>query len=407
MRHASVVVLALALAGPAGAQQPPLSPRQALELARLHSPLLSVAESRIRVAVGAARQRAAPPNPLFEMRQENMSGALATDRFATLTLPLGLTFQRGALRAEGRETVAAVTADSASTARAMEATVATLYWRSALAEALVGSAAIEAAAMQEIATLEETRLLEGAVAEGVALRARLEVERARLALARAGAEARRAHAALALAIGLPAGELGRPAAPEVGASVGVPDLAGSVARAIAERPEMEAARRRVEAARWGVRAAWRGTLPDAGVQIGAMQTAGRGAALVGIAIELPLRDRGAAARERARGEQALAEAELEVARGRVAAEVAAAIEVYVRLVEAAPAESFALAERGAEVARIAGTAYREGAVSLMELLDAQRAHADARTTAATWAAELAMARIELCRALGAPIEEAL
>jgi outer membrane protein TolC len=170
---------------------------------------------------------------------------------------------------------------------------------------------------------------------------------------------------------------------------------------------MEAARRRVEAARWGVRAAWRGTLPDAGVQIGAMQTAGRGAALVGIAIELPLRDRGAAARERARGEQALAEAELEVARGRVAAEVAAAIEVCVRLVEAAPAESFALAERGAEVARIAGTAYREGAVSLMELLDAQRAHADARTTAATWAAELAMARIELCRALGAPIEEAL
>jgi outer membrane protein TolC len=81
------------------------------------------------------------------------------------------------------------------------------------------------------------------------------------------------------------------------------------------------------------------------------------------------------------------------------------MEVYRRLVEAFPAESVALSERGAEVARIAGTAYREGAISLVELLDARRAHADARATASTWAVELAMARIELFRALGAPIVE--
>jgi outer membrane protein TolC len=89
----------------------------------------------------------------------------------------------------------------------------------------------------------------------------------------------------------------------------------------------------------------------------------------------------------------------------IEAEVASAIEVYRRLMEAAPAGEPDLAERGAEVAAIAEMAYREGAATLVELLDARRAHADARAAAATRAAELALARIELARALGAPLEE--
>lgn len=407
MRYAHLVVLALALAAPAGAQEPTLSLRQALELARQHSPLLPVAVGRLRVAAGAAAERAAPANPVLEIRQENVGGILAADRFATVTLPLDLTLQRAALRSAGREEVAAAIADSAATARGVEVTVSTLYWRSALADALAESAVAEARAMEEIAAFEETRLREGAVAEGVALRARLEVERARLAMARARAEAQRAHASLAQAIGLPSEEVPRPVAPELStAAVSArPAVDATLERALLTRPEMEAVRRRVEAARWEVSAAWRGTLPDVGLQLGAMETAGRAAAVLALTIELPVRDRGTGARERARGELALAEAELEAVRRRVEGEVASALDTYRRLVEAAPMESAALAERGAEVARIAGTAYREGVVSLVELLDAQRAHADARVTAATWAAELAMARIELFRALGAPIEE--
>src|SRR5690606_26577170 len=185
MRNALLVVLALVLAVPAGAQEPTLELRQALEIARLHSPLLPVAGGRLRTAVGAARERAAPSNPVLEIRQENVGGVLATDRFATVTLPIDLTLQRSALRAAGREVVAAATADSASAAREVEVTVATRYWGSALADALAESAASEAAAMEEIVAFEETRLGEGVVAEGVVLRARLEVERARLALARA------------------------------------------------------------------------------------------------------------------------------------------------------------------------------------------------------------------------------
>ena len=54
MRYAPIAVLALALAAPAGAQEPPLSLRQALELARIHSPLLPVAEGRLQVAAERA-----------------------------------------------------------------------------------------------------------------------------------------------------------------------------------------------------------------------------------------------------------------------------------------------------------------------------------------------------------------
>lgn len=407
MRNALLVVLALVLAAPAGAQEPALELRQALELARLHSPLLPVASGRLRAAAGAARERSASPNPVLELRQENVGGALPTDRYALVTLPLDLTLQRSALRASGRERIAAAHADSATTAREVEVTVATLYWRSALSDALSEAAAVEAAALEEIVGFEETRLGEGVVAEGVVLRARMEVERARLALARARGEAQQAHAALAQAVGVPSDELPHAAAPVASAAPILPALESAKQQSLDRRPEMEAARRRVAAAEWEVSAAWRATVPDVGLQIGAMESAGRTAAVLALSVELPIRNQGAAARERARGDLALAEAELQAMRRSVEAEVEGALAAYRRLAAAFPAESSALAAQGAEVAGIAGTAYREGAISLVELLDAQRAHANARATAATWAAELALARIELVRSLGAPIEEAL
>src|SRR5690606_14656697 len=133
------------------------------------------------------------------------------------------------------------------------------------------------------------------------------------------------------------------ATPMLAAAPPLPALESALQRALAERPEMEAARRRVEAAHWEVSAARRGTLPDVGLQLGAMESAGRAAAVLALSVELPIRDQGAAARGRARGELALAEAELEATRRRVMAEVEGALAAYRRLAEAFPAESAALA----------------------------------------------------------------
>ena len=80
---------------------------------------------------------------------------------------------------------------------------------------------------------------------------------------------------------------------------------------------------------------------------------------------------------------------------------------YGELLAARPAGAGALYEGGAEVARIADASYREGAITLMELLDAERANADLRAALARWTADVALARMEVNRALGAPIEEGL
>jgi outer membrane protein TolC len=87
--------------------------------------------------------------------------------------------------------------------------------------------------------------------------------------------------------------------------------------------------------------------------------------------------------------------------------VTSSLRAIAQLRDLQPPGTPALAERGDDIASIARAAYREGALTLVELLDAERARADARASAATWAAELAVAQIELNRALGAPIDEGL
>jgi len=408
MRYTELVLIALAIATPAGAQQQPtLSLRHALELAREHSPDLPVAAGRVRVAEGTARERSVSPNPILELRQENLSGTPASDRFATLAIPLDLSRQRSALRAAGRESVSAALADSATTLREVETRVATLYWGAALADALAASAAQEEAALGEVLAYETTRLGEGAVAEAVVLRARLEAERARLATARAKVAAERAHAELARVIGVSPAGLPRPTLVSAPPRAELPSLEQALERAVNARPEMQAARRRVEAARWGSTAALRGSLPDVGLQLGGMQVPGGRAAIVALSFEVPVRNTGAASRERARGELSLAEAELSAVRRTVEAEVASALNTYQQLLAAELPEKASLTEQGAELAAIAAMAYREGALTLIELLDTQRAQAAARVAAATRAAELAVAGIELARALGAPFEESL
>lgn len=407
MRHLTLLLIGVALAAPARAQTDPLTLRGALELARENSPSPAIAAGRLQIVAGAARERAAPANPTLELREESVGGSMLREQFTTVTLPLDLTFRRAALRAVAREQIGAATADSLTLVRELDASVGAAFWRLSLADALAEAAAAQAAAMEEIASFEETRLREGAVAEAVVLRTRLEADRARIALARARAESARAHARLAETIGVPAATLPHPAPPAPARALALPDLEGALQRAFAARPEMLAAERRVAAARRGITAEWRALLPDLGLQLGAKQTGGVTSGIVAIAIGLPLRDRGDAGRARARGELTLAEAELRRERDAITADVTSSLRAIAQLRDLQPPGTPALAERGDDIASIARAAYREGALTLVELLDAERARADARASAATWAAELAVAQIELNRALGAPIDEGL
>ncbi len=73
--------------------------------------------------------------------------------------------------------------------------------------------------------------------------------------------------------------------------------------------------------------------------------------------------------------------------------------------EALAAGASGVDARAAEVAQIAEGAYREGAISLMELIEAQRARAESRAAALRWTVDVNLAQLELNRALGAPLLE--
>jgi cobalt-zinc-cadmium efflux system outer membrane protein len=138
---------------------------------------------------------------------------------------------------------------------------------------------------------------------------------------------------------------------------------------------------------------------------GYKRTIGFNTALVGVLVPLPLFNANGGARERALGEALLARAALREAEARARGDVLSAIQGWNALRAAVPGDGAALATAGDDVAAITEAAYREGAVSLLELLESQRARADARAAAIRWRTDAALLRIDLDRALGAPVSE--
>jgi cobalt-zinc-cadmium efflux system outer membrane protein len=163
----------------------------------------------------------------------------------------------------------------------------------------------------------------------------------------------------------------------------------------------------VEEARQRVTAEARGVIGDAVIQAGVKQTSGYSTKVIGVGIPLPLFNSNGAARSRAQGELRAAEAELRAAEQAVRADVVAAVESYRTLLAATATAGDTITARSGEIARIAAAAYREGGTSLLEVLEAQRAHAEARAAATRWIVDVRLAQLELERATGAPLVDSL
>ena len=233
------------------ADPPPLTVTGAMSLARAHHPALAAASARREAAGGAARQEAALPNPVVELRQENVRSPIQPDRFLTVSQPLDLTGRRLALRAEAGLVDERAVADSVTVAREVEVAAARAYWRASLALALLDVAAAQRADAERLAGVEADRAREGAVAGLVAMRADVEAERARLGEATARAEWERARAGLASATGLATDAL--PPVPPMTlasrSSAPVPTVDAAHAAAIERRSDLAALRAGVDVAR--------------------------------------------------------------------------------------------------------------------------------------------------------------
>ncbi len=383
-----------------------LSLADAITVAAQRAPLVAYAAGLREAARGKARVDGTFPNPSLEYRRENDRTPLPPDIFVTATLPLDLTGRRLGLRAAGGALVARSAADSAALARDAMVDAARAWFRAALARELAAIARDQQTALEGIAAFDETRLREGSVAPVVALRARLEADRAQLARASAESEAARATAEFARALGVEGDSAVVPGAlPNDAPELSTPAMADALQDARARRPELLARAKAVEEAGLRLGAERRGVVSDLTLTGGAKRTGGFDGVQFGVTLPLPLFNLNGGARQQALGTLQQAEADLREARNRVTADVTGAVRTLEAQHAARTVRPAQMSARGAEIAQIAEVAYREGGISQLELLEARRASADARAMALRWLVDQHLARIDLRRATGAPLLE--
>jgi cobalt-zinc-cadmium efflux system outer membrane protein len=380
-----------------------------IALARANNPNLAAASGRRIATTARARQDATYPNPTLEWRRENMGSPIARDQFTTLNVPLDLAGRRIALRGAARAAGTRATADSVTAARTIELAAVSAYWRAILAREALTTASEQRAATVQLAEFDASRAAAGEVAEVLAMRSRLEADRARIAEGIATGEMHRSLATLAKAIGMGVEEL-PPLASLTGARPAelrpdVPNADSLILDALANRSELVSLRAAVSEAAKHVSAEDGNFAGDVMLQAGTKNTGGYSTGVMGVLVPLPLFNRNEAGRTRARAELLVAQSDLRAAEDAVRADVISATENYLALLAIESSAGDAIARRADDVLRIADAAYRDGGVTQLELLESQRARAAARETAANWTVQLRLARAELAWATGADIME--
>jgi cobalt-zinc-cadmium efflux system outer membrane protein len=186
-----------------------------------------------------------------------------------------------------------------------------------------------------------------------------------------------------------------------GSFTGAPDHSALMARAVSMRAELRALERSasragLEAAAAG-RASWPGVIVTGGLKRGDSDGARERGSVFGVSASLPLFDTGGRAAARWDAERVRVNAERTALQQEVFAEIRAASEVLAARRAVVPVDTQV---PGEELAAIAETAYREGEVGILELLDAIQASARARVRHIEMRLNIRLAEIALERAVG-------
>lgn len=390
----AAVVLALS---PAVASAQDRSARELVELIVRDSPRARAIHAAVDVARREQDARRTVPNPTATYTRE--SAGFTEFLQVEQTLPaFGL---RSALERAGVAAIEAAEAerDAALLALRFEALIA--ITRLTLESERVREAE---RAIREITALVEVLAIREKEGEGSKydrLRAEQELHDGRMALAAAAiavVEARSALQALlppGVSVAGVSGEL--PAHP---AGLAVDAL---VERALGQRAELRALERAVERFRRESEAARkaRGLAPSflAGVKRADDRDERQTGFLAGAGLTVPLFDRGNREAARWDAEAARATAEHAAATARVRAEVSGAATILEARRQAVQAFTAAAAS-GEDIRQIADAAYRDGAVTILELLDAYRTAARARARLIDLRLDVALAAATLQRVIG-------
>ena len=382
--------------------QRPFTLRDVLDTALARHPLAEAAQARVRAAQGSRTTARSFGNPMLSYGVENApfpgggpTPAMPRETMATATLPLESLVQRFPRARSADAAVRAAEADARTTRQQLALDASRAFFRTALAQVSVAAARDLTAWLDSVVVYNRHRVEEGVTAEADLIRAELERDRAatdatlqEADLARARAELatfldRRVSTGADIVVAIDDMPLAMPAHVETpGINASRSDLRVSLAR----RPDVLAARERLSAAGAAITTERTMIVRELGATFGAKRTAGTTSMIAGVSVPLPIFDANRGEVARATAERDAAALELAARERAASAEVAGAYEAARLLTERATLLAKGadgrppLLVRADEGRRIALGAYREGAVSLLHVIDAARAWSEARVT---------------------------
>jgi outer membrane protein, heavy metal efflux system len=377
----------------------------ALARAMERAPAIVAADARLRAATFAARDAGRLRNPQLGVAAENLGmqrqvtgkdGLAGTEGQITLQTVLPLGGDLGAAR-RGADAQTALAASDATIARAeLQGQLLRAIAAHQQQHRVLAAATAESEALDRFAAAMTARAADGRASGGEAARVRTEAVLVASQLARRHAALAVADAWLATALDYPAStplRIDAPAQCEASGTGAAIDLQRARAKfTLAEAMASQAGARRV---------------PDLIPQVGFRRTAGFSGVLVGVAMDLPLFSSGGNGVAAARAEAEAAAADVGQAERDLAA-VQSAEQRASAALRAVGARYGADWERDlAQAVTAAEARWQEGQGTLAELFDARRVRLAAIDEHASWRERVLANRVQLARALGAPLTASL
>lgn len=370
------------------AQTPPLSSSLTLERAvdRFLARNLAVEAARHRVDMARAERLAAGlrPNPTLTVEAEDLklSGPTPAGDLYQVTSSVSYPIELGdkrRLRVEAADaSIAVADARLADVLQQRLADLKRAFYDVLLARATREHALETRQTFDALVEFNQVRLEEGAVAEGELLKVRLERGKHHTALTQAELAVRQAGIKLLDLLGESEFSSAGNVTGTLDVTATLPPLDELRAMSLRDRASLQAAQHAAALAARRVALERARATVDVSPFLGLRRAGENNTILFGISIPLPVYDRNQGGIARAIAEEKTAEAELALERTRVLADVESSWHAWQSARAQAASFERDLLRQAEESRAIALAAYQDGAIGLVEYLEAQRTLADLR-----------------------------
>ena len=381
-----------------------------LVLAVEHSPTLAGAEGMVKQSHGQQIAAGAYPNPSVSGSagrgaiRDPSTGVHITERTVTVEQPLEWSGKRQARQEAANAGVAGASAALEETRLALLADVKVAFFSVLFAQRDAELAAQNVTMVEEVLRTVKTRVAAGEATAFDTMKAGVEVQKAQKEVARAQNTLLVAKTRLNT---LTAGSLGKQfsiqgdfLSPKQELEL---DLDRLTAQAFEQHPTVRRLSKLAEQAEHTVRFERESRVPNVSVQGSYHREAGDESLTAGLSVPLPLWYRRQGEIETALGAKHRAEAE----RLRAQNELEQAITQHAQEVRTAQDQlhvfETGLLKQAEQTLTVARTSFRQGAASLLDVLDAQRVYRQTLLEYAQVRADLSIALVRLERSLGVPL----